>query len=110
DAALRQRVTADVALLKLAEPLAVRFMPAPLAAARRPGPVGDLLLVAGYGLAAPGDGRSGGTLRAARLAVTGQPGTLQIRLVDPATKGERPGLRACTRGSRAPGLDAHHGP
>ena len=59
DAALRQRVTADVALLKLAEPLASRFVPAPLAAPRRPVAVGDLLLVAGYGLAAPGDGRSG---------------------------------------------------
>ena len=66
DAALRQRVTADVALLKLAEPLAARFVPAPLAAPRRPVAVGDRLLVAGYGLAAPGDGRSGGTLRAAR--------------------------------------------
>jgi secreted trypsin-like serine protease len=105
DAALRQRVTADVALLTLAEPLAARFVPAPLAAPRRPVAVGDLLLVAGYGLAARGDGRSGGTLRAARLAVTGQPGTLQIRLVDPATKGDRPGLGACTGDSGAPVLE-----
>ena len=105
DAALRQRVTADIALLKLAEPLASRFVPAALAAPRRPIVVGDLLLVAGYGVAARGDGRTGGTLRAARLAVTGQPGTLQIRLVDPATKGDRPGLGACTGDSGAPVLE-----
>ena len=62
DAALRQRVTADVALLRLAEPLAAKFVPATLAAPRRPVAVGDLLLVAGYGVAARGDGRTGGTL------------------------------------------------
>src|SRR5439155_3128507 len=50
----------------------------------------------------PGDGKSGGTLRAATLVATGQPGTLQIRLVDPVTKGERPGLGACTGDSGAP--------
>ena len=105
DAAQRQRVTADVALLALAEPLAAKLVPAPLATPRRPVAVGDRLLVAGYGLAARGDGRSGGTLRAARLVVTGQPGTLQIRLVDPATKGERPGLGACTGDSGAPVFD-----
>ena len=54
DAALRQRVTADVALLRLAEPLAAKFVPATLAAPRRPVAVGDLLLVAGYGVAARG--------------------------------------------------------
>jgi secreted trypsin-like serine protease len=105
EAALRQRVTADLALLELAEPLAARFMLAALAAPRRPVAVGDLLLVAGYGLAVRGDGRTGGTLRAARLAVTGQPGTLQIRLVDPVTKGDRPGLGACTGDSGAPVLE-----
>jgi secreted trypsin-like serine protease len=105
DAALRQRVTADVALLRLAESLAAKFMPAPLAAPRRPVAVGDLLMVAGYGVAARGDGRTGGTLRTARLAVTGQPGSLQIRLVDPATKGDRPGLGACTGDSGAPVFD-----
>ena len=33
---------------------------------------------------------------------TGQPGTLQIRLADAATKGERAGLGACTGDSGAP--------
>jgi len=102
DAAQRQRVTADIALLKLAAPLAAKFVPAPLAAATSPVAVGDMFLVAGYGVAAPGDGRTGGTLRVARLVATGRPGTLQIRLVDPATKGDRPGLGACTGDSGAP--------
>ena len=41
-------------------------------------------------------------MRAAPLTVTGQPGNLQIRLVDPATKGMRAGLGACTGDSGAP--------
>jgi hypothetical protein len=64
--------------------------------------VGDRFVVAGLGLAKPGDGKSGGTVRSATLVATGQPGTLQIRLVDPATKGERTGLGACTGDSGAP--------
>ena len=83
NAVLRHRVTADVALLKLAAPVKV-------------------FVVAGYGVAVRGDGTSGGTVRAATLVATGQPGTLQIRLADPATKGERGGLGACTGDSGAP--------
>jgi secreted trypsin-like serine protease len=41
-------------------------------------------------------------VRAASLVATGQPGTLQIRLVDPATQGQRAGLGACTGDSGAP--------
>ena len=59
-------------------------------------------IVAGYGVAMRGDGRSGGTVRAATLAATGQPGSLQIRLFDPATRGTRAGLGACTGDSGAP--------
>jgi secreted trypsin-like serine protease len=36
------------------------------------------------------------------LVATGKPGTLQIRLVDPLTRGERAGLGACTGDSGAP--------
>jgi len=99
-AVLRHRVTADVALLKLAAPIAA--VPAVLAPSGGSVAVGDRFVVFGYGVATPGDGRSGGTARAATLAATGQPGTLQIRLVDPATKGERAGLGACTGDSGAP--------
>jgi secreted trypsin-like serine protease len=60
------------------------------------------LLVAGYGVASHGDGRSGGIVRSATLTVTGKPGGLQIRLTDPATNGRRPGLGACSGDSGAP--------
>lgn len=96
------RVTADVGLLKLAAPLPATFVPAPLAPTPPTLAVGDAFLVAGYGVAVRGDGRTGGTIRTARLVATGRPGSLQLRLVDPATKGERPGLGACTGDSGAP--------
>jgi hypothetical protein len=100
NAVLRHRVTADVALIKLAAPL--RVVPAPLAPAGGSVAAGDRFVVAGYGVAVHGDGKTGGTVRAATLVATGQPGTLQIRLADPATKGERAGLGACTGDSGAP--------
>jgi len=100
NAVLRHRVTADVALLKLAAP--VKNVPAPLAPPGGAVAVGDSFMVAGYGLAVRGDGKTGGTVRAAALVATGQPGSLQIRLTDPASKGERAGLGACTGDSGAP--------
>lgn len=96
------RATADVALVKLAAPLPARFVPAPLSAQPAATQAGGSFLVAGFGVTVRGDGRSGGTLRAARLAATGRPGGLQLRLVDPATGGERAGLGACTGDSGAP--------
>jgi Trypsin len=41
--------------------------------------------------------------------VTGNPGSLQIRLVDPNTKGELAGLGACMGDSGGPVLDASDG-
>jgi hypothetical protein len=102
NALLAHRATADVGLAKLAAPLSGAFMPAPLAVADRTVAVGDQLLVAGFGVTVRGDGSTGGTARAATLVVTGRPGSLQIRLVDPAGKGERPGVGACTGDSGAP--------
>ena len=94
--------TADVALLKLTAPLPAKIPAANLAGAAATVAVGDPLVVAGYGVTVRGDGRSGGTVRAATLVVTGQPGTLQIRLYDPNAKGESAGLGACTGDSGAP--------
>jgi hypothetical protein len=85
NAVLRHRVTADVALAKLAAPL--KIVPAVLAPTGGSVAAGDRFVVAGYGVAVHGDGKTGGTVRAATLVATGQPGTLQIRLADPATKG-----------------------
>jgi Trypsin len=94
--------TADVALAKLAEPLPAKFPPAPLDDATAPIAAGDTFVVAGYGVTVRGDGRTGGTVRAATLVATGAPNTLQLRLVDPRTNGERPGLGACAGDSGAP--------
>jgi len=101
NAALRHRVTADVALVRLAAPINGATL-AQLAPAAGKVAVGDRFVIAGYGLAVRGDGKSGGTLRVGTLIATGQPGSLQLRLVDPATKGERPGLGACTGDSGGP--------
>jgi hypothetical protein len=100
EAVRRHRTTADVALLKFSQ--AVSSAPVPLGPADLKVAPGDLFLVAGYGLAAPGDARSGGTVRTATLVATGQPGTLQIRLTDPETRNERAGLGACVGDSGAP--------
>jgi hypothetical protein len=99
-AALRHRVTPDLALIKFPVPLNVA--PATLAPTGGNIVPGDRFVIAGYGLAVRGDGKSGGTLRVATLVATGQPGSLQLRLVDPATKGERSGLGACTGDSGGP--------
>jgi len=95
------RATADVALLKLAAPLAALVMPAQLAPARRVA-VGETLTVAGFGVTAAGTARGLGIPRMATLAVTGNPGSLQIRLYDLATRNQRIGLGACTGDSGSP--------
>jgi hypothetical protein len=94
--------TADVALLKLAEPLPVKIPAVPLGAEEEAVAVGDAFVVAGYGVTVRGDGRTGGVVRAATLVATGIPGNLQIRLFDPKTKGDSPGLGACAGDSGAP--------
>jgi hypothetical protein len=97
----KHRAGADVALLKLAAPLA-GAMPATLGPAGIAVAPGDSFIVAGIGVAIRGDGKSGGTARTATLAATGKPGTLQIRLFDPTTKAETAGLGACNGDSGAP--------
>ncbi len=108
-ALLGHRATADVALMKLAAPLPAEFAPAALAQPGRPIAVGDAFMVAGYGVAVRGDGKTGGAIRTAKLVATGRPGSLQLRLVDPVTKGERAGLGACTGDSGAPVFAAADG-
>lgn len=96
------RATADVALLKLAEPLPASVTPARLGAISAQVQPGDGFVVAGFGVAEPGNARSGGTLRTASLVATGKPGGLQLRLFDPRTRNERAGLGACDGDSGAP--------
>jgi Trypsin len=101
--------TADVALAKLAQPLPASIPPATLGGETEAVVPGDTLIVAGYGVTVRGDGRTGGTVRAATLIATGQPGTLQIRLYDPRTKGVSAGLGACTGDSGAPAFREKNG-
>jgi hypothetical protein len=99
---LAHRATADVALIKTAQPLPASFLPAPLAGPNVLLVVGASFTVAGAGLTVRGDGATGGTVRTANLVATGQPGNLQLRLMDPKTRGETAGLGACTGDSGAP--------
>lgn len=94
--------TADVALAKLAQPLPANIPPVPLDETAQPIAAGDAFVVAGYGVTVRGDGRTGGTVRAATLVATGTPNALQLRLVDPHTNDTRPGLGACGGDSGAP--------
>ncbi|HXW26948.1 MAG TPA: trypsin-like serine protease [Xanthobacteraceae bacterium] len=105
---LAHRATADVALLKLAAPLSAAVVPAPLTTRSAFAP-GERFTVAGYGVAVRGDGTTAGTARAASLVATGRPGALQVRLVDPASMGERAGLGACTGDSGAPAFEDNDG-
>jgi hypothetical protein len=106
---LAHRASADVALLQLAAPLPQTKAPAPLGSPAIPIQIGSRLTVAGIGVTRRGDGKSGGTIRAADLAVTGKPGTLQIRLTDPLTNNASSGLGACTGDSGAPAFEMQNG-
>ncbi|MCP4621580.1 MAG: trypsin-like serine protease [Bradyrhizobium sp.] len=95
------RATADVALLQLEQPVKGKAA-AVLGMPNIPIAVGGRFTIAGIGVTVRGDGKSGGAIRVAGLVATGQPGTLQIRLVDPVGQGTRDGLGACTGDSGAP--------
>jgi secreted trypsin-like serine protease len=101
--------TADVALIKLADPLPAKIPPARLGSESETVAVGDPLVVAGYGVTVRGAARLDGVVRGATLVATGQPGSLQIRLSDPRTKGESAGLGACTGDSGAPAFREENG-
>jgi hypothetical protein len=98
------RATADLALLKLAVPLPDGVMPATIAPPRRV-VAGETLTIAGFGVTLSGTARGLGMPRMAALTVTGQPGSLQIRLYDAAARGQRIGLGGCTGDSGAPVFD-----
>jgi len=97
----QHRASADVALLLLDLPLAGKRQVS-VGVPRTPVLAGSRFTIVGNGVTIRGDGRSGGVTRKAELVVTGQPGTWQIRLVDPATGGTRAGLSACTGDSGGP--------
>ena len=101
---LASRATADVALVKLAAPLPDIIAPVTLAEPRRVA-AGESLTIAGFGVTKNATPIGLGIPREAKLTVTGKPGSLQIRLLDPATLNKRPGLGGCTGDSGAPAFE-----
>lgn len=95
------RATADIALVKLKTPLPEKILPASLGGTRRVA-VGETMIVAGFGAMQDNNTQGIGEARMAPLVVTGKPGSLQIRLTDPATRNERAGLGSCTGDSGGP--------
>jgi hypothetical protein len=95
----------DIALVKLAPTPASKLVPAPFSERRAPPSVGERFVVAGFGVAAQGERRSAGILRAATLVVTARPSSQQLNLVDPRKLGERAGLGVCNGDSGGPVFD-----
>jgi secreted trypsin-like serine protease len=107
-AILAHRATADVALLEL--DAAKAGAPAVIGVPQLPLAPGHAFGIAGIGVTIRGDGKSGGVVRTAALVATGKPGTLQIRLFDPATQGAKAGLGGCTGDSGGPAFEDQNGP
>jgi hypothetical protein len=105
---LAHRATADVALLLLPKSVPNKS-PATLGLPRIPIQPGSRFTVAGVGVTRSGSDDGVGTVRAANLAVTGNPGTLQIRLVDALTQNKTAGMGACTGDSGAPAFEDQDG-
>jgi Trypsin len=105
---LAHRATADVALLLLPSAVPAK-VPASLGMPRSPVAPGARFTIAGVGVTVSGGDDGVGTIRAASLVATGQPGRFQIRLVDPATNNIRSGLGACTGDSGAPVFEDQDG-
>jgi hypothetical protein len=97
-----------VALLRLPAPMPGKS-PALLGAPRIPFSPASRFTVVGIGSTVAGGDAGVGTVRAAGLIVTGKPGTLQMRLVDPLTQNASAGVGACTGDSGSPVFEDQNG-
>jgi len=95
------RPTVDLAILKLAKPLSARIVPVALGA-REFFPAGDKFRVAGVGSVSDANDGTFGRLLVAGLTTVPSRSDLQLRLVDPVTRGKRPGVSACSGDSGGP--------
>ncbi len=100
DAIQRRVVSVDAALLETATPLPSAFRPAALAreASAR---IGQSVIAVGFGTAREGVAKTGGTLRAADLAVRAPASQVLLWADDP----DQAGLGACSGDSGAPIFD-----
>lgn len=101
DTAVARGETADLALLKLAEPLSPQRAPAMLSE-REIVLIGERFTVAGYGVTIDGGDSRLGPLRTATLMAVRAPSQLHFQLADPVTRGETTGLGACSGNSGGP--------
>jgi secreted trypsin-like serine protease len=105
----RDDAAPDLAVVKLVAALPSHLAPAAFSDRRAPPSVGERFLVAGFGVAIPGERRTAGKLRVATLVVTDRPSSQQISLTDPKKLGESAGLGVCNGDSGGPVFDERDG-
>ena len=101
-----RRRSIDLALLRMAEPLPARFVPATLVDGPLPR-AGAPVALAGYGVLREGDARSTGIYRSADLVTVEPygPGRILIWATQAGSGGKTPGAGACQGDSGGPMLD-----
>ena len=104
DAPAKRVVSIDLALIETSAPLDGRFSPAPLDETGSM-TIGGGLTIFGYGVAREGDGKSAGTLRAAKLAARAPQSSILLWAEDP----DHSGAGACTGDSGGPIVSAASG-
>ncbi len=103
DVVTSRQVSVDIALVLLASPLSDDHHAIPFADDRAP-VLGDAITIVGYGVTRPGDPKSGGVLRRARLSVRAPISNVLLW-----ADGNGESVGACSGDSGAPLVDASGG-